>query len=171
MKKRYISWGQLEGHCSEILRQMTKDNWKPELIIGVTRGGALPAVMLSQYLEVKMVGLDVSLRDTYGHELGSESNCWAAEDAAKGKRILIVDDINDQGSTLNWIKHDWESSVGNMKIRWGDNVRVAVIVENESSKVEPDMIPQYCGLSINKAVFDEWVNFPWEEFWVSRRII
>ena len=159
INKRYINFDEMKGHCTEIIRQMMNDKWEPELIIGITRGGALPAVMLSQFLSVKMVGLDVSLRDSA--EYGPESNCWAAEIAQTNKRILIVDDINDTGATINWIMQDWEFPAGS--IAWGDNVRFAVIVDNESSKSK--ITPQYASLTINKAFNDEWIVFPWEEFW------
>lgn len=158
-KKRYISWDNLQGYCNEILRQMQKDNWVPELIVGITRGGAVPAVMLSHYLGVKMVGLDVSLRD--GGEYGPESNAWAAEDAAKGKRILIVDDINDTGATINWILKDWDYHSD--ATFWGRNVRFATIIDNSASHSAHAV--EYCGTTINKAERDEWIVFPYEEWW------
>lgn len=161
MKRMIITNEQLKGYCSEIIYQMVSDNWKPELIIGITRGGALPAVMLSHFFKVKMVGLDVSLRDN--SDLGSESNAWAAEDADNGKKILIVDDINDSGATINWIKQDWSNSCFESNIKWGDNVRFAVIVNNEASKAT--VAPSYIGTSINKAEEDVWVVFPYEEWW------
>ena len=160
--KHYISWAQLEGYCIDIALQLFKDNWKPDIIVGITRGGATPAVMLSHMLGVKMVGLDVSLYDS---EHGPEHNCWLAEDAAAGKKILIVDDINDRGTTINWIKDDWDSAVSGIehKIEWGFSTRIAVIVDNESSKAE--ITPQYCGMTVNKANEDVWLVFPYEEFW------
>ena len=165
MKKQLISWSQLEGYCNEIIRQMVKDAWVPELIIGITRGGALPAVMLSQYLGVKMIGLDVSLRD--GGEYGPESNCWAAELAQAGKKILIVDDIDDTGATINWILKDWQWAGD--PIKWGDNVRFAVVVENQASKSTHAV--EYCGTTINKAEDDVWVVFPYEDWWLNGRLI
>lgn len=158
MIKKYISWAQLEGHCLHIVSQMWQDNWIPEIIVGVTRGGAVPAVMLSHFMQCKMVGLDVSLRDS---DNGPESNCWLAEDAANGKRILIVDDINDSGATIDWIVNDWDYAGDSIK--WGENVRVATIIDNTSSKAK--VTPSYCGEEINKAVDDVWVVFPYEEFW------
>lgn len=159
--KQYINFDDMKGHCNEILRQMSDDEWYPELIIGITRGGALPAVMLSQYLNVKMIGLDVSLRDTLEDGFGQESNELVASDAAYGKKILIVDDINDTGATINWIIDDWNKSAQNIK--WGDNVRFAVVVDNESSKSK--YVPDYAGETINKELNDVWIQFLYEFWW------
>ena len=52
------------------------------------------------------------------------------------KRFLIVDDINDTGDTLSWIKQDWDNSGkvftdGKSEINWEAHVRFAVLTENE----------------------------------------
>jgi hypothetical protein len=161
-EKQYISFEQMKGHCIEIIRQMSNDKWCPELIIGITRGGALPAVMISQYLGVKMVGLDVSLRDSA--EYGTESNFWAAELAQSGKRILIVDDINDTGATINWIMNDWDYAGDSIK--WNDDVRFAVVIDNEGSQAK--VTPSYSSLTINKTFKDVWIVFPYEDWWKAQ---
>ena len=85
------------------------------------------------------------------------------------KNILIVDDINDQGSTLNWIMEDWQSGCfpdgERWSQMWGTNVRFAVLVDNLSSKCVREV--DYCGLEINKAEEDVWVEFPYEEWWTK----
>jgi hypoxanthine phosphoribosyltransferase len=90
-----------------------------------------------------------------------------AEDAFEGKRILIVDDINDSGATLNWIKQDWQSGCFPKNKRWkevwGNNVRVAVLVDNESSKSKLNV--SYSAVDLNKAEEDLWIVFPWEDWW------
>jgi hypoxanthine phosphoribosyltransferase len=163
MQKRIVTFDEFKGLVQEICRQIAKDNWRPDYIVGLTRGGLLPATMISHYLEVPMQSLDVSLGD------GGEcvSNLGMVEDAFNGKNILIVDDINDQGSTINWIKQDWpsgcfpESEIWD-KV-WGNNVRWAVVFDNLASLATVEMT--YVGEEINKAEQDLWIEFPYENWW------
>ena len=78
-KKVYYTQNDIEGYLHNIIRGMVADNWRPDYIVGLTRGGLIPATMLSHYMNVPMHTLNVSLRD--GVDLGSESNLWMAEDA------------------------------------------------------------------------------------------
>jgi hypoxanthine phosphoribosyltransferase len=174
MKKHYYSWQNIQGAVIEMARQLVADKWMPDYIVGITRGGAIPAVLLSQYTGIPMRPLQVSLRD------GGEcvSDLGMAEDAfghliydpmCSGdgkKKILIVDDINDQGSTITWIKKDWPSGCHPADERWeneiwGHNVRFATLTNNLSSKEDVD----YSVWEVNKAEEDCWLVYPWEEFW------
>ena len=151
------------------------DAWRPDYVVGLTRGGLVPANLISQYLGCRMECLKVSLRD--GAE--QESNLWMAEDAFghrdfdpmtsdDGRKcILIVDDINDSGATLNWIREDWMSGCfpkdRRWKEVWGNNVRVACLYDNESSKSKLDVT--YSAVTINKSADPSWIVFPWEAWW------
>jgi len=168
MKKIYHTWQDTESQTQEILRQIHVDAWRPDYVVGLTRGGLVPANLISQYLGCRMETLKVSLRD--GGE--AESNLWMSEDAfghnmEQPKNILIVDDINDSGATLNWIKEDWQESCfpkdKRWKEIWGSNVRVACLYDNESSKSKLDVA--YSAVTINKADKDVWIVFPWENWW------
>lgn len=171
MKKIYYTWQQVQGAVLDIARQLQADNWRPDYIVGVTRGGLIPANLLSQYTGIPMETLKVQLRD--GGE--SESNLWMGEDAfgynredgvPAAKNILVVDDINDQGSTIAWIKEDWRSGCLPNDERWnhvfGQNVRFATLTNNLSSKEDVD----YSVWEVNKAEEDCWLVYPWEEFWL-----
>jgi hypoxanthine phosphoribosyltransferase len=182
---------QLRTWIHNIIRDMAQDNWRPDYIAGITRGGLVPATMLSHYLDVPMHTLNISFRD---NDLGPESNLWMAEEAygyipteertdaefevthlpvagdtsdpKKRKKILIVDDINDSGRTLNWIKDDWQSgclpnnSAWNQV--WNNNVRFAVMVNNTASEFKD---VDYFGTEINKLETPAWIVFPWENWW------
>lgn len=183
MKKVYVSWNDVQRQVQELIRQMWVDQWVPDYVVGITRGGLTPANLISQYLNRPMETLTVKLRDG-GEDGDCESSLWMAEDAfgyvpheeqiladfdysIRAKNILIVDDINDSGATLNWIKNDWPSGCLPDHPRWaeiwGKNVRVAVLYDNESS--ESTLHPNYAAETINKFEDPQWIVFPWEEWW------
>lgn len=164
-KKLIITDDQVKNMVDDIITQMADDEFQPDYIVGITRGGLYPALLISQRLNVPMDTLLVSLR---GDEQRTQSNCDLAEDAVgypKGhniKKILIVDDINDTGATLEWIQQDWEKAVPAPWVNiWHQNVRFASLVNNEASR----MNTSYTSLRINKDVEDVWVIFPWERWW------
>jgi xanthine phosphoribosyltransferase len=185
----------MTGLVGKISREIAIGPWKPDYIVGLSRGGLIPAVMLSHYLNIPMWTLNVSLRDGDS----KESNLWMAEDALgpqsrerlvndendiagilsaaselleQGetyKNILIVDDINDQGTTLNWIMNDWRTSCfpddDTWDEVWNENVKFAVLVDNLSSNCNVKM--DYVGMEINKEENNVWVDFPWEDWWAK----
>ena len=196
MDKLVISNDQLKGIVAKLCREITNSNWKPDYIVGLTRGGLTPAVMISHYFNIPMHTLSVSLRDS---NTAPESNLWMAEDAlgpqtperyidnendiggilgaaadlldigSTYKNILIVDDINDSGATINWIMSDWRSSCfpndDSWDEVWNQNVKFAVLVDNLASNCQVKM--DFVGMEVNKAENDVWVDFPWEDWWTK----
>ena len=177
--KRYISQCQIQTGVLDIVTQMYHDNWRPDYIVGITRGGLYPAVLMSHYTGIPMHTLDVRLRDA---DHGPESNGWMSEDAfgyidkpdrtddvcsdpSKRKNILILDDINDTGETFSWIKEDWSGSClpddPYWKDIWHNTVRFATIIDNVPSKFDVD----YTSIEINKDEDPAWIVFPFEEWW------
>ena len=178
-----IDYSDYLGLTAELCRQISLDNWRPDYIVGLARGGLVPATYISQYFNIPMYGLKVSLR--HGAE-DTESNLWMAEDAFgyvdkedRGEtdawsdsearsNILIVDDINDSGATIKWLKQDWEAScMGAVAADiwsgiWSSNVRFAVLVNNETSEFK-DI--NYAARTVNKLDDPQWIVFPWEEWW------
>lgn len=168
MNKLIIDQHELNCLVNKICRDIVINDWRPDYIVGLSRGGLIPAVMISHYLNIPMRPLEVSLRDggQCVSDLGMAEDAFGHENL---KNILIVDDINDTGSTFNWIMKDWPSGCFPDDPTWGevwnDNVRFAVIVDNLASKCEAPM--DYVGKEINKAENDVWVDFPWEDWWAK----
>lgn len=177
-KKKYYTWQDVESAVNTMVVQMYKDGWKPDCIVGITRGGLPIAAMLSNLLDVPMATLKVSFRD--GEEL--ESNLWLSEDAfgylseenrtstgcrwdvKQRKNILVVDDINDTGRTFSWIKDDWQQSclpgeTDAWNSVWQKNVRFACMTENLSSDFGD---ARYMWDIVNKREDDVWLVYPWE---------
>ena len=178
IKKHYYSWTDIEAMCTSIVNQMYTDNWRPDYIVGLTRGGNVPATIISNITGIRCEALKVSLRDDNSQ---SESNLWMATDAfgyveeadrstyksrwdiGKRKNILIVDDINDTGATLDWIKQDWPAGClpkeTSWSTVWNKNVRFATLTENLASNFDG---VDYSAHEVNKAEEDVWLVYPWE---------
>ena len=175
MKKVYYSWQDIERQCQSIVNQIARDSWLPDYIVGITRGGNIPAAIISHMLNVRCEALKITLRD--GEEC--ESNLWMPEDAFGiihdedyqsrwdvdlRKNILIIDDINDSGDTLKWIQQDWQATCfPNEEYAWQsiwkNNVRFATLVHNIPSDFK-DL--SYYATKIDKNETDQWLIFPWE---------
>ena len=137
--------------CTQLITQLYDSGWAPDYIVGVTRGGNVPATILSNMTGIRCEAVKVALRDGETGKSG-DSIDWMARDANEGKKILVVDDINDTGATFQWISDDW-------KLNGQDNVRFATLTENESSNFEN--VEYYCD-TVNKAEEDVWLVYPWE---------
>ena len=167
MNKKYLSWSRAGSLLLEVMRSMK--GWQPDYVVGIVRGGCFPAGMYSHYTGVPMYALKVQLADGAGENTKDDTECnaWMADDAINGKNILLIDDINDSGKTLNWIRADWRQSANPTDIRWqndlifGHNVKTACLIENGPSEFSCD----YAGMQINKIDNPQWIVFPWEEWW------
>ena len=149
--KHYYSFVDINGAVESLINRMREEGWAPDLIVGITRGGLVPAVMLSHKLGCNMMALNWS---STNDDL-RVSDCAMAEDAVHGKRILLVDNICYSGETLRGIQKDWNSSVRD-DIGWNITTRFAVIDYNEASGFPVDYYS-------NKVQDKGRIGYPWED--------
>ena len=110
----------------------------------------MPAAFLSHRLDITMLSVDVSSGDP---DFCDELVVKLAGKTRSGRRILIVDDINDSGKTLAAFRSALETHGCH-----GDCVRVAVLINNVRSSVVVD----YWSTEIDRALDKRWFVFPWE---------
>lgn len=163
----YYTDADMRSDLHAIVRQMGLDGFKPDVIVGLARGGLAPALMLSHYYDAALVTLNVSLRDNKVDN-GHDSMDTLKRDHSMGKNILIVDDICDSGKTLRVV---WDSmglpeagspdEVLNEVAGMG-HVRSAVLWNNPAQDV---FDPNYYGREINRSEDERWIIFPFEDWW------
>jgi hypoxanthine phosphoribosyltransferase len=151
MKTQNVSWSDVNDHAHAIIQQIAVDDWKPEVVVGIARGGLYLALLLSNYYQIPLETVKLQLRD------GDAT--YAATGIPPGRRVLVVDDINDTGATLIRVYEE-------MAQIWGLDIRSAVFYNNEASKFQ-DI--DYTAITINKAAEDTWIIFPWESWWHQNR--
>ncbi|MGC8600888.1 MAG: phosphoribosyltransferase [Thermoprotei archaeon] len=140
-----ISWEDVMILSSKIAKVITSRSFKFDAVVGISRGGIIPARIISDMLLVKdfyVYGVKyysgINERDEVKVVQRPEGNF-------KNKNILIVDDIIDTGKTIALVKRELESEVA--------SVKVAALFKKPWSEVEPDFYGD---------VTDKWVVFPWE---------
>lgn len=169
MQYYHIKQREFNGLVADICRKIMRSDWKPDYVVGIGRGGALPAAMISEYFNVPYHSVGVSLHKS----ANTEHNCWIPCDAfgeeSPRKNILVVDDINETGETLNWVVEDWQSSCvpdsPEWEYIWNENIKFAVVVDNTTSKFSRHV--DYWGIEIDLPKSDYEINFPHGQWWKS----
>ena len=159
--KRHLSWATVDAACDGFINEMCRDSWCPDLIVGITRGGLVPAVTMSHRLDVPMITVDIKKRDHVESSMPNvvEVNYIVDSVVNKGWNILVVDEINDTGTTLNTLVDDlFQSGLPSENMADFGKVRMAVIINKESS----DCTVEYSHMDILPDSDDLWWVFPWE---------
>lgn len=119
-----------------------------DYIVGIVRGGLIPAVVLSHKLESKADVVPL----TWSHDKDKrEYNAWIPEEIQNGKKVLLVDDIIDTGRSMREILADWQVE--------REQVHLACLIFNTAQET----VPNFYGRLINRDVDKQWVNFWWEK--------
>lgn len=147
-----MDWDQYVALLQKLEEEVSEHKEEFDLILGIGRGGLIPATYLSHHLKLPMAARMVS---SYKDELKTkyliEGQVSHTLQELKDKRILIVDDIVDSACTL---KQQIESLNADEKIK-PKLIRTAVLVLKPVTPFKPD----YYIISVDPGV---WVKFPYE---------
>ena len=149
MEKIYFKIEEMIDSIRNISEQLTNANFDPEVIISVNRGGCIPGIYLSHYIEKPHQVINLELRDS-AKEPDLDS---IKEKIRQFSSVLIIDDINDSGKTIGVIK--------DLSKNLTTKIHFAVLINKSvsESKVE------YYGKNVNSKANDYWYVFPWENWW------
>lgn len=141
-----VNWNGVYNILLELARIIKHNQIFPEIIVGVSRGGWLPARVLSDLLDVPQL-------TSIGIEFYSEINqpnqkpiiTQPVPLPLHKKRILLVDDITDSGKSLQLAKTELEKTA--------DKIFTVTLYHKPWSCLTPDFYYKETS---------KWVIFPWE---------
>lgn len=155
----YIGYDGFLADVQDVARKVGQGDWTPDFIIGIGRGGLVPAVYISHQLNLPMLSIDHSSKvPGFADELLAK----VAAKSATGVRLLFVDDINDSGGTIDYIRR----LLGDSGCDHG-NLRFAVLMNNSRSRQTVD----YWASMIDRDSDKRWFVFPWEAVGANADIV
>jgi hypoxanthine phosphoribosyltransferase len=154
-----VSQDEVVAAVRAIAAALSADGWRPSYLVGIGRGGLVPAVYLSHAIDTPMLSLDLSAdQPPFGSERLATLAAWTCE----GTRLLFVDDINDSGLTIGQIRRTLADAGADAA-----EVRFATLIDNLGSTQRVD----YRARTIDRATLKDWFVFPWEALASDSRII
>ncbi len=144
------SWNEHIQGINSLADDIIASGWKPTAILGISRGGLIPAAVLSYKLNVRLIqAVRVQHYDDQNTPLDSGPKFVDgpepfASHQIETERLLVVDDIIDTGETLNLVLDAVRPHAANIK--------VAALYVRSNQQNAADWFWK---------VEDEWVIFPW----------
>ncbi|MBI5223771.1 phosphoribosyltransferase [Candidatus Micrarchaeota archaeon] len=147
-----LTWGTSIDYCQQLSQKIKE--YRPQIIVGLSRGGLIPARILTDILDTKLVILGIELYKEAGKRSSEPKITQDFDFSLKGKRVLIVDDVADSGITLEFAK-------GYVLAKGASEIRCATL----HCKVGSKIIPEYF---IEKEA--GWIVYPWETNEIEREM-
>jgi hypoxanthine phosphoribosyltransferase len=141
------TWNQIYAMLLSQAEKISCSGFKPDVIVGITRGGWIPARVLSDLLGINALAtVRVEFYLGVAETLGEPVLTQGVSEDVKGKKALLVDDVADTGKSLQLARE-------HLKQQGVAEVLVATVYRKPSSVITPDFYEKetLC-----------WVVFPWD---------
>ena len=147
------SYQDIKDACFGISKQIKMYGLEFDYILGVSRGGLVPANELSNMLNIPMIPI------AYSSKRGKGDNQDHANELPtfRHQNLLIFDDICDSGHTLNELAK-YYSNGSDINGELNNGVYTGCVYYKKQST--PVHITNFSWLTISED--DRWVVFPWE---------
>lgn len=149
MNRLIYSWENLKEDIKSIISDINIKGWNPDVIVGIKRGGVIPATILSHFMNLPLHIISCQLRD--GEDKDKNLDLSELLLVSEKNKFLFVDDICDTGETFKKIYNSLhKNNIKEFKTcSLFFNIRQKFIVDFKARKIDRNE---------NK----DWVVFPWE---------
>jgi len=141
------TWNQIYNMLLNLAEKIRRNGFKPDIIVGVSRGGWPPARVLSDLLHnPNLANVRAEFYLGVAETKGEPTLTQPVSMATASKKVLVVDEVVDTGKSLKLVReHIIEQGAAEVKI--------ATVYCKPWSIVKPD----YCEKETSR-----WIVFPWE---------
>ena len=143
----HVSWDQIHRDARALAWRLDgkgPDGGAWRAVVGITRGGLVPAMIVSRELDIRVV--DTISVKSYSHQSQTEARVIKAPQAdlmGDGTGILVVDDLVDSGKTLELVRKLYPKA------------HFATVYAKPHGKPQVDTY-------ITEVSQDTWIFFPWD---------
>lgn len=147
MKILALTWSDVEASLLALADRVNESGYRPEMIVGIARGGWVVARILSDLLNVRdLASIKIEFYRGVDEKVKVPKITQPISASPKGKLVLVADDVADTGESLLLAqRHIIDQGARIMK--------VATIHYKPWSKYKPDYYFQET---------DDWIMYPWE---------
>jgi hypoxanthine phosphoribosyltransferase len=151
-KARLVKWTEIEKWCESINEKMLSDDM-PNAIIGLSRGGLVPARIISDMILLKeLYAIKTEHWGLTATVDGKADLKYGLNVSIEGKNVLIVDDITDTGQSMK-LAYDY------VKTLKPKTLKTAAMLHIGHSTFTPDYYAEY----VSDAQWT-WFIFPWNVY-------
>jgi hypoxanthine phosphoribosyltransferase len=146
-EREILSWDLFGTATRDLAVEVFEDGFRPDLVLGIARGGLFLAGGLGYALDVKNLHvIYVEFYTGVDERLDMPVLLPPVPEPVdlSGAHVLIADDVADTGATLALVKDYCERHVA--------EVRCAVVYEKSRSEVQCEYVWRRT---------DRWIDFPW----------
>ncbi len=148
-----LSWGYCQQLCFRIYKKVVESGYQPDVIIGLARGGWIPARILSDFFSKDLSTLRVEFYRGIEEREGAPRLTQPFSSYREWRHPLVIDDIVDTGKSLSL-------ALDHLKSLGFEEIRSACLHVKPHTETIPDYYTKKTAA---------WVVYPWEiaEFTVS----
>jgi hypoxanthine phosphoribosyltransferase len=150
------TWDQIYGSLLKLAKTIRKSKFEADVIVGVSRGGWIPARIMSDLLgNINLANVTAEFYVGITETRHEPSITQPVSAPVVGKTILVVDDLVDTGKSLRLVN-------AHLKSQGSFEIRVATIYYKPWSII----VPHYFEKETRR-----WIVFPWEQKETVRKIV
>ncbi|MBN1837225.1 MAG: phosphoribosyltransferase [Spirochaetales bacterium] len=153
----YLSYGQIHETVKRLAGEIQVSGFDPEVIVAIGTGGFVPARILKTFLNRPIYAVGISYYGVDNVPTATPRTIqWIdeVEDKLAGKRVLLVDEVDDSRVTLEYCLRELLSH---------RPAEIAVMVLHNKEKEKRGRLPSAIRhYFVGEQTADSWICYPWD---------